>query len=337
MKAVQLIDVFKVGLNELADYDINQLASDEVIVKVMACGICGSDYHYFRHGGLGTHKVPMPFKLGHEVSGIVIGSKDKSIIGDRVAVDPVTNCGVCKFCYDGRSNLCSKHTFLGSNADGGMQEFIKVNIHQLFKLNDSQSFRYGVMLEGLGVAMHNMSRVTRTSDTLHSIGNVAVIGAGPIGLLTGIVSMVEADDLIVFEPLAYRRKFAESIGLKQTRAYLSQDMMKYFQTIFDCAGTQESYESAVQLAEPGAKIVLCGIPETDYIQRNPHVERIKELTMLNTRRSAIPYDLANMYADSYRVPLDKFVTNTDKFSNAQTAFEIASSYREGVIKMVLTP
>lgn len=338
MKAVVLNDTHKTGLVLLDDYDPTQLSFDESLVKVMACGICGSDYHYFRNGGLGSHKVKFPFKLGHEVSGICIASSDTFRIGDRVAVDPSHSCGSCKYCRREKSNLCKQNTFMGTNSDGGMQEVIKVKTEQLYPLDNSVSFEYGVMMEGLGVAIHNISRVIKTSEADEPLGRVLVLGAGPIGLLTGYIALYDnAEDIVIVDPIGERRNFATTIGLRSSKPSITDEDVSLYDTVFDCAGTQESYDACIRAANPGSRVLLCGIPEVDFIQRNPHIERIKELTILNSRRSAISYETIDKLAISRRVPLEKFITHSMKFRDSQEAFELASSYRDGIIKMVLTP
>ena len=123
MKVAKLVEK---GRMEVLDEPTPRVRLGKVLVRVEAAGICGSDLHYFTHGGLGSHPAALPMSLGHEASGTVVGSMCGSLFeeGDRVAIEPSLSCGQCDYCLRGLTNLCAKMEFIGGNAPGALSEFL---------------------------------------------------------------------------------------------------------------------------------------------------------------------------------------------------------------------
>ena len=149
----------EVGKMEVFEEDIRKLKADELLVKIKATGICGSDLHFFRHGGLGSFKEKLPMHMGHEPSGIVVDSNNSKLFktGDRVAIEPGCSCVQCYWCREGKENLCTGGTFMGAGVQGAFADFVIVKNHQLVKMPDSMTFECGSLLEPVGVALHSMN------------------------------------------------------------------------------------------------------------------------------------------------------------------------------------
>jgi L-iditol 2-dehydrogenase len=141
---------------------IPEINHDEVLIKVMAVGICGSDLHYYTHGRIGKYIVEKPFILGHECSGVIasVGSSVNQFkVGDRVAVEPGVTCGHCEACKEGRYNLCPDVQFLATPpVDGAFVQYIKMRQDFVFSIPDSLSFEDAALIEPFSVGIHAANR-----------------------------------------------------------------------------------------------------------------------------------------------------------------------------------
>ena len=179
MKASFLIREGEVEVREIA---VPTLEADEVLVRVAAVGVCGSDVHYFQHGKIGPYVVDQPMILGHELSGTIeaVGSAvDKSRIGKRVAVEPQRPCKKCEQCLAGRYNLCPDIEFYATPPiDGAFAEFVKIQSEFAFDIPDSVSFEAAALIEPLSVGIWACQRAEIGPGS-----RVLIAGAGPIGII----------------------------------------------------------------------------------------------------------------------------------------------------------
>jgi len=146
-----------VGKMEIHEVDIPIPKEGELLIRITHAGICGSDLHYFRHGGLGSFKTKLPMYMGHEPSGIIVNSNNIEgfSIGDRVAIEPGCPCLYSKWSLRGKHNLCEKGTFMGANKTPGcFANFVCVNKIQVFKIPDSVDLSLACVCEPLSVALH---------------------------------------------------------------------------------------------------------------------------------------------------------------------------------------
>lgn len=318
---------------EIFEEEIPTLESNQVLVQLKAVGICGSDLHFFRHCGLGSFKNPLPIDIGHEPSGIVIDSKSPLFaVGDSVAIEPGINCHSCKFCKKGLHNLCMNTKFLGANDIGAFRDYIVLEPERLFKI-EKISFEKAALLEPLGVALHAIDRVHC------KIGEkVAVLGSGTIGLCILSVLKKMGCKVSMFDPLDYRLNYATL--LDADGAYINNDttdlkeFKNKFSVVFDAVGTQDSMKKSVQMVATSGEICIVGIPEVDDIIINPHQMRVKEITLTNSRRSNQTLEKAyHLYrSDDY---IEKIVTHRFPLEEIQQAFEMASDYLNGCVKIMI--
>ncbi len=168
---------------EIADLPVPLPGPDEVLIRVAACGICGSDVHGY--DGSSGRRIP-PLVMGHEAAGVVasLGAEVKNVFeGDRVTFDSTIYCGACAYCARGEVNLCDNRQVLGVSCGdyrraGAFAEFVLVPARIVYRLPDSLSFEEAAMLEAVSVAIHAVSLIPIAPDS-----SALVFGAGTIGLL----------------------------------------------------------------------------------------------------------------------------------------------------------
>lgn len=179
MKAAIMHNTREIRIETLPVPDISQ---DEVLIKVMAVGICGSDLHYYTNGRIGNYVVEKPFILGHECAGEIaaVGSSvDQFKVGDRVAVEPGVTCGRCEACKEGRYNLCPDVQFLATPpVDGAFVQYIKIRQDFVFSIPDSLSYEHAALIEPFSVGIHAAMRTK-----LQPGSTIAIMGMGPVGLM----------------------------------------------------------------------------------------------------------------------------------------------------------
>ena len=199
----------KAGTIVEEDREIPAIRAHEVLIKVMDCGICGSDVHYYEHGRIGDFVVEKPMILGHECAGEVVevGEAVTHIkAGDRVAVEPGHTCGKCEYCKSGRYNLCPDVIFLATPPyDGAFSEYLSYPADMVYKLPDSMDTVEGALLEPFCVGLHAVAQ----SEV--KAGSCAVIlGSGCIGLCTLLALNAQGiHKVFVVDILENRLKMAE--------------------------------------------------------------------------------------------------------------------------------
>jgi L-iditol 2-dehydrogenase len=187
----------------VAPFNLREGQSGQVLLDVAAVGLCGSDLHYYKDGGIGSAVIQSPFVPGHEFAGYLCEDLDEDLPrGSLVAVDPNKACGCCPWCREGHPNLCPNVEFIGAPPfDGAMTQRIWVPRSQIVPLPAGIDPLGAVMLEPLGVAIH---AVDLAKPRL--LERVALLGAGPIGLLIlQVVRSSGAGEVLVVDPLDHRR------------------------------------------------------------------------------------------------------------------------------------
>jgi L-iditol 2-dehydrogenase len=313
------------------------VAPGEELVRVSAVGLCGSDVHWFVEASIGDARLGPPLVLGHEVAGVVEGGPRHGL---RVAIDPAISCGRCLPCRRGDRNLCPDVVFAGhSECDGGLREYVAWPSSHLYPLPDGLSPADGAMLEPLGVALHAL-------DLSHMrIGStVAVVGAGPIGLLlVQAVRHAGATRVLVVEPLPHRRDAALRFGADMVLDPADADETQLLEAggsggvdvAFDAAGPDTAVQAAMRAARPGARVVLAGIPDGDRTTFSAALARRKGLTLALARRMNDAYPRALRVVEQGLVDVSSIVTHRFPLERVERAFETAAA-REG-LKVVVEP
>jgi len=318
----------------------------EVLLKVASVGVCGSDVHYYQEGRIGSQVVTEPIIMGHEFSAFILKpgeDVEATCMGQLVTVDPAIPCGKCNLCLQGYPNLCADVKFCGTPpVDGVFSEYAVMPAVNCFPLPDGFSPDEGALLEPLGVALYSVRLAhLQAGDT------VAVLGAGPIGLLIGAVAKISgANAVYITEPLAYRRDFASRYCadgvFDPTRQSPVEDILNLtggqgVDVAFEAAGAIDTPEQSAEVVRPGGKVIITGIPKDDSLSFNASVVRRKGLTVRLVRRMAHTYPTAIQLVSKQHIDLKPLITHRLPLGDVGKAMNMLSSYDDGAIKVVIAP
>ena len=307
----------------------------ELLVRVNAVGLCGSDRHWLVEGGIGDAMLERPLVLGHEFAGTVASGPRT---GERVALDPAVPCGACAVCLAGLPHLCPNLSFAGhGSTDGALRSLLAWPERLAHALPDGLSDVEAALLEPLGVALHALDLGHVRSGT-----SAGVFGCGPIGLL--VIQALRAagvETVVATDPLAHRAAAAAALGA--AHAVHPGDLAGIplpgglgVDVAFETAGEDGAVADAIEAVRPGGRVVLVGIPDGDRTSFVASAARRKGLTLLLCRRME-PADLprAIRLAESGRVDLASLVGVRYPLSAWQEAFA-ALVDRRG-LKVVVEP
>ncbi len=316
----------------------------EVLLKVATVGVCGSDAHYYLHGRIGSQVVTGPIIMGHEFSARIseLGPGVEGLaVGQLVTVDPGISCGRCEPCLHGHPNLCPNVRFCGTPPiDGVFAEYTLMPAENCYPLPEGFGPIQGAMLEPLGIAIH-------TVDLAHLKPGqtVAVLGAGPIGLLIAAVAKAAgASEIYMTEPLAHRRQFAldyiadvvlnpEDLDVVAEIKHLTRG--RGVDVAFEAAGAPETPQQAAAVARIGGKVIITGIPADDAMVMNASTVRQKGLTIKLVRRMKHTYPRAIRLVQTGMVDVISLATHRFPLDRIDEAFELVVGYRDGVLRAMI--
>ena len=317
---------------------------DEVLVKLEYVGICGSDMHYYETGAIGNYVVKPPFVLGHEPGGTVVevGSAVKHLkVGDRVALEPGKTCGHCKFCREGKYNLCPDVVFFATPpVDGVFQEYVAHEANLCFKLPDNVSTMEGALIEPLAVGFHAANQ-----GGAHAGQTAVVMGAGCIGLVSMMALKAEGVSRVyVVDIMQKRLDKALELGADGVINSREKDAV---QTILDLtdglgcdlvietAGIEITTRQAIEMAQKGANIVLVGYSKSGEMTLPMSLALDKELTFKTVFRYRHIYPMAIDAVASGKINLKGIVTNIFDFDDIQNAMDKSISDKANIVKAVV--
>jgi len=332
MKALLLAEY---GRFELADMAIPDVGAEDVLVRVRACGICGSDIHGYT--GITGRRIP-PLVMGHEAAGVIdcVGAAVEGFsAGDRVTFDSTVYCGRCGFCRRGEVNLCDARTVLGVSCGdyrrhGAFAEFVAVPARILHRLPDALPFEHAALVEALAVAVHAVGRKVPSPDD-----RVAVIGCGMIGLLTIQVLRARGCRTIAAVDLdARRRDLALQAGA--TEAHVEIASLSNADHVFEVVGHPQTVAAAVRAARKGGAVTLVGnlAPEVP-LPLQAVVSR--EITLFGSCASSGEYPEALRLMASGQVDVAPLISARAPLAEGQQWFDRLHRADEGLMKVILTP
>ena len=341
MKVAVMNDIGKMGFVERT---IPQPADNEVLVQLEYVGICGSDMHYYEHGGIGDYIVKPPFVLGHEPGGTVVEVGKNVIhlnVGDRVALEPGKTCGHCEFCKTGRYNLCHDVIFFATPpVDGVFQEYVAHDADLCFKLPDNVSTLEGALIEPLAVGFHAANQ-----GGAH-VGQTAVVtGAGCIGLVSMMALKAEGvSKVYVVDIMQKRLDKALELGADGVINGKDKDAVKAVMEltngngcdlVIETAGSEITSQQSVYMAKKGATIVLVGYSASGMINMPMSLVLDKELTIKTVFRYRHIYPMAIESVAAGKVNLKGIVSNVYDFEDIQNAMDCSVSNKSDIVKAVI--
>jgi L-iditol 2-dehydrogenase len=313
----------------------------EALLRILAVGVCGSDLHYYQEGGIGGAVVISPLVLGHEIAAVVVSAAASGGPGPGtlVAVDPCRPCLECEWCRGGRPNLCPDQIFAGSPPDhhGALAEYLAAPVTNLHAVPAHWSPAEVALLEPLGVAVHAV-RLAR----LEPGETVAVLGAGPLGLLiVQVARRVGAGRILAVDPLEYRARRALALGADEA-ATDHEEIRRWtagrgVDLVLEASNAPAGPRQAAEAVRIGGRLVLAGIPAGDRIDLAASVLRRKELSIQMVRRMGPVFPQAIELVRDGHVRLGPLVTHTFALEQAPAAFALLDAADDDVIKVVVEP
>ncbi|MBZ7921712.1 zinc-dependent alcohol dehydrogenase family protein [Ensifer adhaerens] len=314
----------------------------DLLVRVEACGICGTDRHLLH----GEFPSKPPVTLGHEFCGIVeaIGSEVSDIaIGARITGDPNIACGACPQCSTGRVNLCRNLRAIGIHRDGGFADYVLVPRKQAFELPRALDPVRGAFCEPLACCLHGVDM-----SGIRAGSSVIVLGGGVIGLLVvQLARLAGATTVILSTRQAVKRRLAEELGATATVDPSSADIVEFVtgdsglvpggvDVVIECAGVAETVGQATRLAKAGGTVVILGVmPQGETVEIEPFDILFRELRVLGSFINPFVHRRAAELVASGAIEIDKLISRRVMLDEA--AGVIAHPPAAGEVKVLVIP
>lgn len=313
---------------------------NQVLVKVMKIGICGSDIHVYH----GTHPfTDYPVTQGHEVSAKIVklGKNVTELsIGQKVTIEPQVYCGKCYPCTHGKYNLCEDLKVMGFQTTGIASEYFAVDVSKVTPFPDSMTYNEGAMIEPVAVTVHACKRYENMKGA-----KVAVLGAGPIGILLAQAAKgFGAEAVLITDVSDTRLKIAKDVGVDYAVNTRNTDfgdaMVEVFGTdkadvIYDCAGNDITMGQAIKYARKGSTIILVAVfgdmAKVDLAVLNDH-ELDLNTTMMYRHED---YEDAIRLVNEGMIKLKPLMTEHFSFRDYQKAYEYIDNNREKTMKVII--
>lgn len=317
-----------------------QPEKNQILVKIMNIGICGSDIHVYH----GLHPfTTYPVTQGHEVSAqiVEIGEDVEGFtVGQKVTIQPQVVCGECYPCRHGKYNLCEELKVMGFQTTGTASEYFAVDAEKVTPLPEDMSYEEGAMIEPLAVAVH----AVRQAGDVKGM-KIAVLGAGPIGNLVAQTALgMGAESVLVTDISDLRLEKAKECGIEHIANTKEEDfgdaMLRVFgpdkaDVIYDCAGNNITMGQAIKYARKGSTIILvavfAGMAQIDLAVLNDH-ELDLNTTMMYRNEDYID---AIRLVNEKKVQLQPLISKTFSFKEYEEAYRYIDENRETTMKVIV--
>jgi len=332
-------------LIEVGDVEIPKISDDEVLIKVAASGICGTDLEIYEA------TVPLPITLpriiGHEFSGIIvkIGKEASTLninVGDRVVSESGIVCRRCQFCKMGKHNLCLDRKPIGFAVDGAFTEYIKVPGINIHRLPNSVSLEEAALVEPMAVGVHSVIERAQVAagDT------VAIVGAGSIGLiLLQLVKVSGASIILQMDTEEDRLKLARKLGADYTVNVKKDNPVEKFKqltgnyadVVFEATGNPSAVNQAITLTRKGGKTALLGIHPKPLERFDvTHIVQNEKTILGCWTHSSSTWDRAISLLSSSKIKIRPIITHILPLEQAEYGFHLLKK-REAVKVLLIPP
>lgn len=315
-------------------------ADDEVLVKIMRIGVCGSDIHVYH----GKHPfTSYPVTQGHEVSGKITALGDDVTglhVGQRVTIEPQVFCGKCHPCRHGKYNLCEELKVMGFQTTGTASEYFAVKAEKITPLPDGMTYNEGAMIEPLAVTVHAIKRAGDVTGM-----KIAVLGAGPIGiLLAQSAKAMGAAQVMITDVSDYRLALAKQCGadfiVNTGKVDFGTALVESFgadksDVIYDCAGNDTTLNQAIRCARKGSTIILVAVfadmAKADMAVLNDHELDLNTSMMYRHEDYVQAIELVNVG----KIKLKPLMSKHFDFKDYQAAYQYIDDNRETTMKVLI--
>lgn len=317
MKAIKLAEPWNISCVEM---EKPTPKAGEALIRVVAAGICGSDIGAYRGS---NNLVSYPRIIGHELAGIVESIPENNRngirVGDRVVVDPYLYCGHCYPCSIGRTNCCTDLKVLGVQVDGGMAEYYCHPADMLIKIPEGMTWEQAAMAEPLTISLHGIHR-----GGLKAGEFCAIYGAGPIGLVAGMVAQAYGAHAIVIDLVQERLDFARSVGIEYVINSGKEDPAAAVakitggvmaQQVMECTGANPCIRGCLDLVSNAGRVTLTGWPRKETSLPTDVITK-KEVDIRGARTSAGEFQEALELIASGRVDMNRILSKTVSLDEA---------------------
>ena len=332
----------------LGSFDAEPLGASQLRVRVAFGGICGSDLHYYQHGGFGTVRIREPMVLGHEVSGVIdeVGRDVKGFArGQRIAISPSRPCGVCRYCQRGHHNHCLDMRFYGSamrfpHIHGAFREHLVIEAHQAHVVSDRVSLSVAALAEPLSVGLHAVARSGGVWGK-----QVLVTGCGPIGaLLIGAIRRAGAARIVACDVQDAALAVAQRMGADETinMATQADRLVPYtadkgqFDVFFEASGAERALRAGIDALTPRGVLVAVGMGGDMSLPMTQIVA--KEVDLRGTFRFHEEFAVAARFLDQGLIDGKPVITGVLGIDRAVEAFELAADKsRSSKVQLAFDP
>ena len=330
----------KPGVIEFNDVPTPEIKDDEVLVKIIKIGVCGSDIHVYH----GKHPyTSYPVVQGHEVSGVIdkLGPDVKDFkIGDQVTIQPQVVCGKCYPCTHGDYHICDELAVMGFQTTGTASEYFAVKAEKVLKLPNNITLDEGAMVEPMAVAVHALSRGGDVKGK-----NVLVLGAGPIGNLVAQTAKGQGAKSVMITDLSdYRLKLAKECGIDFCINTKEQDLTQAIadnfgankaDLILECVGINPTMEQAITNARKGTDIIVVGV-FGDKAMVDLGLVQDRELRLIGTLMyQERDYIQAIELIEQGKIQLKPLITDHFAFKDYLKAYEYIEEKKDQVMKVII--
>jgi len=330
MKAVVLSAVNDLGI---ADVEKPKPGNKQCLVKVLACGICGTDRHIY-HGEYPSSK---PVILGHEFGGVIeeVGSDSKFKVGQVVSVDPNIVCGQCQDCKAKRTAFCPDLTALGVNINGGLAEYVLTPDSQIYPVRNDLNPLHLAFIEPLACSIRGLDLAN-----LKGGEKVAILGGGVIGLLVvQLAKLAGASEIVLVTRQKFRRDVALKVGATRVIDPKSEDVntaVKNMDVTFECAGSVETFKQSQNITRRGGSVIVLGLTASDAtLEVNPFNFVVNELRIQGSFLNPLTQARAAELVESGKLNLDILISKVVDLSGVKAILDAPPA--EGDIKYIACP
>jgi len=346
---------YKAEKMHFEDRDLPQIGDQEILVKVKACGICGSDIaYYYGRSPLETETGEGPLILGHEFSGEVVqlGNYVKLLNlfkeGDKVVANPVQCCNSCRMCIKGNFNLCENSKVIGVSVDGAFAEYVKIRYTNVIKLPEDISFEEAALIEPLSCATY----AVRNANI--DIGDFTVVfGPGSIGLMMiQLIKSIGAGKIVLVGTRDYPLELGRMLGANfifnikdENSKYFTNDLLKEINTLTDfnladrvlvATSSIQAAQSALLISGAKSNIVFFGLGGPEDVLKVPMLDTLtgdKRLIFSWLAPNVWPYSIKAL--STGKVKLDKIITHRFPLEKLEEAIIKMSVSKENKMKGVI--